>query len=237
MPPKKRNLKEVETLQPGTRRKSSRLSSTGKKSSYFEDDVDDSDTDGPPRKATKSTPNLSRSKRKSHMDASDDEDKYESEDIDGEENEESDAFDEDEDSATPPPPKRTPGKRGRSRLPNGSTSQSQKATSRAAERAAKSSPGVKKRGRPANAPASPSTKRQRQVTRNGEEDEDGDDAETEDDEDDEPQVTFIPLPQLRDTDGVEYEDTKVHPNTLLFLGDLKANNKRSWLKSEFNVPH
>ncbi|KAJ2968149.1 hypothetical protein NUW58_g10283 [Xylaria curta] len=64
--------------------------------------------------------------------------------------------------------------------------------------------------------------------RNGNSDDDEDEL---DDDDDEPKVTFIPHPKLRDTDGIDYEDTKVHPNTLLFLGDLKANNKRSWLKS------
>lgn len=37
--------------------------------------------------------------------------------------------------------------------------------------------------------------------------------------------------KLRDTDGVDYEDTKIHKNTFLFLEDLKANNRREWLKS------
>ncbi|KAJ4210545.1 hypothetical protein NW767_000818 [Fusarium falciforme] len=61
-----------------------------------------------------------------------------------------------------------------------------------------------------------------------ENDEDDDD---EDDEDAPPKVTIIPLEKLRDTNGVDYEDFKVHKNTLLFLRDLKANNKRPWLKS------
>ncbi|KAL2162240.1 hypothetical protein VTH06DRAFT_7153 [Thermothelomyces fergusii] len=51
------------------------------------------------------------------------------------------------------------------------------------------------------------------------------------DEDAPPKVTFVPLPRLRDTGGVEYADDRLHPNTLAFLGDLKANNKRSWLKA------
>ncbi|AEO64345.1 uncharacterized protein THITE_123729 [Thermothielavioides terrestris NRRL 8126] len=46
-----------------------------------------------------------------------------------------------------------------------------------------------------------------------------------------PKVTFVPLPKLRDTGGVEYADDRLHPNTLAFLADLKANNKRSWLKA------
>lgn len=60
-----------------------------------------------------------------------------------------------------------------------------------------------------------------------EEEEDDDD---EDDEDAPPKVTIIPLEKLRDTDGVEYEDFKLHKNTMLFLRDLKAHNQRPWLK-------
>lgn len=56
------------------------------------------------------------------------------------------------------------------------------------------------------------------------------DDEGEFDEDARPKVTFIPLPKLRDDGGIGYEDDRAHPNTLLFLKDLKANNKRSWLK-------
>ncbi len=43
-------------------------------------------------------------------------------------------------------------------------------------------------------------------------------------------MTFIPLEGLRGDGGVPYEDERIHKNTLLFLGDLRANNKRSWLK-------
>ncbi|KAK1759742.1 hypothetical protein QBC47DRAFT_338113 [Echria macrotheca] len=56
-------------------------------------------------------------------------------------------------------------------------------------------------------------------------------SESEVDEDAPPKVTFIPLPKLRDTDGVDYADDKLHKNTLAFLKDLKANNRRNWLKS------
>ncbi|KFA63610.1 hypothetical protein S40285_04117 [Stachybotrys chlorohalonatus IBT 40285] len=62
-----------------------------------------------------------------------------------------------------------------------------------------------------------------------EEDDDDDDDEL--DEDAPPRVTILPLEKLRDTGGVEYEDHKLHRNTLLFLKDLKANNRRPWLKS------
>ncbi|QPG94368.1 hypothetical protein C2857_005786 [Epichloe festucae Fl1] len=59
-----------------------------------------------------------------------------------------------------------------------------------------------------------------------------DDDDDDDDDDDAPRkVEIIPLEKMRDTGGVDYADYKVHKNTLLFLKDLKANNKRSWLKS------
>ncbi|CAH0018526.1 unnamed protein product [Clonostachys rhizophaga] len=64
-----------------------------------------------------------------------------------------------------------------------------------------------------------------------EEDGDDDEDEDEDDEDAPPKVRIVPLEKMRDTGGVEYEDNKIHKNTLLFLKDLKVNNKRSWLKS------
>lgn len=57
-----------------------------------------------------------------------------------------------------------------------------------------------------------------------------DDSDEDIDEDAPPKVTFIPLPKLRDTGGIEYADDRLHPNTLAFLKDLKANNKRTWLK-------
>lgn len=63
-------------------------------------------------------------------------------------------------------------------------------------------------------------------------DEDVDD-DDEDDDDAPRKVTIIPLEKMRDAGGVEYEDRKLHKNTLLFLKDLKANNKRPWLKCEF----
>ncbi|PFH55812.1 hypothetical protein XA68_17578 [Ophiocordyceps unilateralis] len=62
------------------------------------------------------------------------------------------------------------------------------------------------------------------------EDEGGDD-DDEDDEDAPPKVVIIPLEKMRDDGGVSYEDHRLHRNTLLFLKDLKANNKRSWLKA------
>jgi hypothetical protein len=63
--------------------------------------------------------------------------------------------------------------------------------------------------------------------------EDGSDDEV--DEDAPPKVTFIPLPKLRDTGGIAYADDRLHPNTLAFLKDLKANNKRAWLKGRYSI--
>lgn len=72
------------------------------------------------------------------------------------------------------------------------------------------------------------------------EDEDGggdDGSEDEEVNEDAPmKVTVLPLETMRDTGGIEYEDHNIHKNTLLFLRDLKANNKRSWLKCTDTPP-
>ena len=44
------------------------------------------------------------------------------------------------------------------------------------------------------------------------------------------EAVFVPLPKARGDGGIKYEEGKVHPNTMLFLGDLRANNDREWLK-------
>ena len=41
---------------------------------------------------------------------------------------------------------------------------------------------------------------------------------------------FIELPKARGPGKIPYRDDALHPNTLLFLGDLKRNNERAWLK-------
>lgn len=235
MPPKKRNLTEIEPSKSGSRRRSTRLSSTGKrKSLYFEDedDVDDSEQDGPPpRKTTKTVANASRAGPRSQKNISDDEDRYEDEDISEDENGASDDFDEDDDSATAtPPPKPGAAMRGRGR-----PAKNPRARADSGKTQARTPKGaVKKVGRPTKTTqSSPGAKRG-----GGHEDKNemgNNESDDSDDDDEEPRVTFIPLPKLRDTNGVDYEETKVHLNTLLFLGDLKANNKRSWLKSKFNL--
>ena len=41
---------------------------------------------------------------------------------------------------------------------------------------------------------------------------------------------IIKLPKARQPGKTPYQDDKIHPNTMLFLKDLKENNDREWLK-------
>lgn len=43
---------------------------------------------------------------------------------------------------------------------------------------------------------------------------------------------FIQKPKARDPGKVAYQDQTLHPNTMLFLQDLKENNDRQWLKGK-----
>lgn len=43
----------------------------------------------------------------------------------------------------------------------------------------------------------------------------------------------IKKPKARDAGKTPYSNDTIHPNTMLFLKDLKANNNREWLKSEY----
>ena len=45
--------------------------------------------------------------------------------------------------------------------------------------------------------------------------------------------TVIKKPQPRKAGKTAYSDETIHPNTLLFLKDLKVNNDRVWLKSKY----
>ncbi|KAI9721270.1 MAG: hypothetical protein M1812_002432 [Candelaria pacifica] len=45
------------------------------------------------------------------------------------------------------------------------------------------------------------------------------------------QELLIKLPKARGAGKTPYEDDMIHPNTMLFLKDLKANNDREWLKT------
>ena len=42
---------------------------------------------------------------------------------------------------------------------------------------------------------------------------------------------YIALPKARGPGSTPYRDDALHPNTMLFLGDLKKNNNRPWLKA------
>lgn len=44
------------------------------------------------------------------------------------------------------------------------------------------------------------------------------------------EAIFIPLPKAREAGKTPYQDHTVHPNTMAFLGELKENNEREWLK-------
>lgn len=95
-------------------------------------------------------------------------------------------------------------------------------------------PPPKKRGRPSKKQEVKEESDQYEEEAEEDVEEEEDDEET--DEDAPPKVTFIPHVKLRDIDGVDYEDHKVHKNTLLFLKDLKANNRRPWLKCRRSLP-
>lgn len=47
----------------------------------------------------------------------------------------------------------------------------------------------------------------------------------------------IKKPKARPAGNTPYSDDTIHPNTLLFLSELKANNNREWLKSKFQRSH
>ena len=44
------------------------------------------------------------------------------------------------------------------------------------------------------------------------------------------EAVYIKLPKAREAGKTPYTDSTIHPNTLLFLKDLRANNDREWLK-------
>lgn len=46
---------------------------------------------------------------------------------------------------------------------------------------------------------------------------------------------FIKKPKPRDLGGIDYKDDTIHPNTMLFLKDLKENNERQWLKGTDSI--
>ncbi|KAI0601017.1 hypothetical protein F4775DRAFT_542424 [Biscogniauxia sp. FL1348] len=234
MPPRKRPQAESEST--STRRRSQRVSSGGvgiRKSAYFEDNDDDEDQNPPPRKVARTTKKgaaavaarkVTTKTRKDESsddvlqatsasdggdaaseDLDDDDEGYDdAEASDGEDSEdqEEDYDDEEEEYDAPPPPKK-PGRPSATAKSPGGRGKANTDTAKA--KGGKSAGKLKAKSKL-------------------------DDEDDEDEDEDEDRITFIPLPQLRDTGGVEYADTRLHKNTLLFLRDLKANNQRSWLK-------
>jgi hypothetical protein len=77
-----------------------------------------------------------------------------------------------------------------------------------------------------------SNKNKRTRKHDSTEPEDGENEDS-DDESQPPKVTIIPLPKAREAGDVPYEDHKIHENTMLFLGDLKRNNNREWMRCSY----
>ncbi|KAK9769254.1 hypothetical protein SCAR479_14074 [Seiridium cardinale] len=185
-------------------RRSQRLSSSGTTSRYFDNDVGDSDDSAaPPKPSKRKVSNIKKN------DSSSDELQVDDEDDD----DESEGFTADEDSKVVKKAV-VPKKRGR---PSKANPQKRPADNNIVE-----PPRKRGRGRPANSTPAKKAKSESEDDENGNKDEDSDD--------EDPRVEFIPLPKLRDTGGIDYEPETVHPNTMAFLKDLKANNKRTWLK-------
>ncbi|KAI0104461.1 hypothetical protein F4814DRAFT_430841 [Daldinia grandis] len=211
MPPKRGTIATSES-----RRRSHRISLSSKKSTYFED-KDNSDEELPPRKIAKTGAKGKPSgRRKTQVEESDDELQYEDVKDTSEDDDRDVAFAEDDSEGEAERP--VAQKRGRGRPPKARTGTTKKSNKK-----------------PQDLERTKAMAKARSKTKKGKEadseepmvEEDSDD----DDDDEENRITFIPAIQLRDTDGVEYEDTRLHKNTFLFLEDLKANNERGWLKS------
>ncbi|KAI2610358.1 uncharacterized protein GGS25DRAFT_257400 [Hypoxylon fragiforme] len=254
MPPKKRTAAEAvenpETSR-SSRRRSNRIGSTGTKSNYFEggkDDDNDSEntTDNlakstpRPRKAVKlqaaSTPASSGRRKKAPLkkeesvdelqddvDDDDDTDVFVDDGDDGSVVDEDDfASDDDEsksEATASPPPSASKRGRGRPAKQKEAPKKSGKAKSKTLDKPTVTS----------KAKTSTNSKPKAKAKVASEEPEVDDDDDDEDE--DENRITFIPAIQLRDLDGVDYEDDQLHKNTILFLKDLKANNNRNWLRA------
>ncbi|EPE03536.1 hypothetical protein F503_06709 [Ophiostoma piceae UAMH 11346] len=90
---------------------------------------------------------------------------------------------------------------------------------------------VKKSSTPAKAkPSKKATARGKKKKPDSDDDDLEEDEDEDEDEDAPAKVTFIPNKKLHDLGGVDHVDETVHPVTMLFLKDLKANNRRNWLK-------
>ncbi|KAK6956719.1 hypothetical protein Daesc_001998 [Daldinia eschscholtzii] len=220
MAPKKRTLAETASTPETTRnsrRRSNRISLSSKKSTYFEDN-DDSDEELPPRKTTKTGAKGKSSRQgKDNLEESDDELQYnDAENISEDEDGDIASVDDDSGSEANMPVAQ---KRGRGRPPKRQTKTPTTAKSKKTQGPERT-----------NTTTNTTTKARNSTTAKKKADSEEESDDDDDDDDEENRITFIPAIQLRDTNGVEYEDTRLHKNTFLFLKDLKANNQRSWLK-------
>ncbi|KAI5856711.1 hypothetical protein GGS23DRAFT_396100 [Durotheca rogersii] len=260
MPAKKRKAAEAATPGSvgGSRRRSQRISTGGKKSAYFEGTDDDDDygindkrgegdsergDQTPPRKrkaGAKTEVKTSSGRRRPKKTESDDEPEqyeddgyvYKDDDDDhdndtndkSEDGEDTEEEEEEEEYETPPVQKRRRGRPAKQQAGTAATPKSKAKSRITTKTKAKNGANAKAK---AKVGAKPKPKEPNEA-------EDNRDDEVEDDEYDEDHritVTYLPTIELRDTGGVEYEDTRLHQNTLLFLKDLKANNYRKWLKT------
>ncbi|KAI2463861.1 hypothetical protein F4781DRAFT_414981 [Annulohypoxylon bovei var. microspora] len=240
MPPRKRTAAEAASSTPqaggSSRRRSGRIGSSGRKSTYFEtnDDDDADELSGlPPRKALKTQARA----KKGRKEESDDEllyeeDKSESEDDDGDDGdgfvENQEESDDNSESEEAPPP--VAQKRGRGRPSKTPTKAAPPVAAKKSNAKSRVSGTGAAAGR-AKAQSKAKSKVKAKAKAESEDPEAGDDDDDDDDEDEDNRITFIPAVRLRDTDGIDYEDERVHKNTFLFLKDLKVNNNRSWLKA------
>ncbi|KAI8958120.1 hypothetical protein F5Y11DRAFT_337248 [Daldinia sp. FL1419] len=224
MPPKKRTVANVTSTSGITgsdsRRRSHRISLSGKKSTYFQDN-DESDEELPPRKTVKTgVKGNSTSRGKAKVEESEDELQYDNARTSDHDDQDTAFAEHDSESELERPvtPRRGRGRPSKTQTRTGTNTKKPSGKPRDPER----TKGVTKA--PTKAKAKKEASPEDPATEEDSDDED-------DDDDEENRITFIPAIQLRDTDGIEYEDTRLHKNTFLFLEDLKANNKRSWLKS------
>ncbi|KAL8418034.1 hypothetical protein RB594_001589 [Gaeumannomyces avenae] len=208
MPPRKRKAPAASKPKPAPkpaasgRRQSQRIGSSAKKSQYFETGSDsDADPEPAAKRARKGAAAAKYTGRRGPKPESD-----ESEDAYQEPDGDDDDDDDDDKDVTDEEEKSSAGEED----DDDDNDDAPKPKSKQ-----KSAQATRGKGRPASKKQQP----------------DDDNEDDDDDDDAEPRVTFIPHKKLRDTGGVEYADDRVHPNTLLFLGDLRANNKRAWLKA------
>ena len=204
MPARKRAAVDIPEEEP---RRSRRVSGSAKKSIYAEpESTDDNDSDAgrkpgsSARKNNKKTPTRPAKRAKKAESGSEDEYGLE---VDEDEYRSDEDEDEEEEYGS-----------------DDEDEEEDEAPAKSARSAKSGKSGKSSSGKKKATPTKPAKR-----VRKEEEEDDNDD-----DEDEDARVTVIPIAKLRSTDGIEYADDRLHKNSLLFLKDLKANNRRPWLK-------